>query len=288
MKCHSSSHRTASPLALAAAALLVGASAAALQAAETNTLKSVDVRPLPGQQLQLTLHLTGPAPQPLSFTIDNPARISIDLPHTTLALPSRRIDVNSGGVDEVVAVEAKDRTRLVLDLDRMMPYTTQVAGNDIFVTVGQNAAGGAASPVAVASATSAAAAGAPAARTASSEAPVAPGGSAAAEAPASADASAAQDSAAAPRAIRSIDFRRSADGAGRVVVKLANPHTEINLRQVGNQIVVDFAGTEAPAALMRRYDATDFGTPVTGFDVTRSGDDTEIVINAKGDYEQLA
>ena len=45
-----------------------------------------------------------------------------------------------------------------------------------------------------------------------------------------------------PRAIRSIDFRRGSDGAGRVIVKLTDPRTQINLRQVGNQIVVDFAG----------------------------------------------
>ncbi len=266
MKCSNSSNRAASPIALAAAALMLGAAAAPLRAAETNTLKAIDVRPLPGQQLELTLHLTGPAPQPLSFTIDNPARISIDLPHTTLALPSRRIDVNSGGVDEVVAVEAKDRARLVLDLDRMMPYATRVAGDDIVVTVGQSAAGGA---------------------VASNAGAATPSGGAAADAPAQAEGASAAESPTS-RAIRSIDFRRSADGAGRVVVRLTDPHTEINLRQVGSEIVVDFQGTEVPTALMRRYDATDFGTPVTGFDVTRSGDDTEIVINAKGDYEQLA
>ena len=47
--------------------------------------------------VQLTMHLSGPAPQPLSFTIDNPARISFDLPNTALALPSRRIDVHPSG-----------------------------------------------------------------------------------------------------------------------------------------------------------------------------------------------
>jgi len=258
-------------LAIAAAALILGAAAAPLSAADTNTLKSIDVRPLAGQQLQLTLHLTAPAPQPLSFTIDNPARISIDLPHTALGLPSRRIDVNSGGVDEVVAVEAKDRTRLVLDLDRMMPYTTQVAGNDIFVTVGQSPAG--AAPTAAVTNVAADSAG---------------GGAAAASDAAPPAQTPTADQPAGARAISSIDFRRSSDGAGRVIVKLTDPHTAINLRQVGNQIVVDFQGTEIPTSLVRRYDATDFGTPVSGFDVTHSGDNTEVVINAKGDYEQLA
>ena len=58
------------------------------RAADQPALQAIDVQPLPGQQLQLTMRLSGPAPQPLAFTIDNPARISLDLPNTTLALPA--------------------------------------------------------------------------------------------------------------------------------------------------------------------------------------------------------
>ena len=94
--------------------------------------------------------------------------------------------------------------------------------------------------------------------------------------------------AAAAREIRSIDFRRGTDGAGRVIVKLTDPHTHINLRQVGNQIVVDFGRGPCPRSLMRRYDAQDFGTPISGFDVTRVGNGARIAITATGDYEQLA
>ena len=94
------------------------------------------MQPLPGQQLQLTMRLSGPATEPLSFTIDNPARISFDLPNTQLALPSRRIDVKAAGVDTILAAEAKDRTRLVLNLDRLLPYETRLDGNNIVVTLG--------------------------------------------------------------------------------------------------------------------------------------------------------
>jgi type IV pilus assembly protein PilQ len=218
------------------------------------SLQSIDVQPLPGQQLQLTLKMSGPAPEPLAFTIDNPARLSLDLPNTMLSLPSRRIDVRSSGLDTILAAEAKDRTRLVLNLDKLVPYTTKVEGNNIVVMLGAGSnqtsgtTGSGAAPVA----------------TASASAP------------------------AAPRAIKSIDFRRGADGAGRVVVKLSDPRTPINLRQVGNQIVVDFSGAELPRNLMRRYDATDFGTPVSGFDALKSGNNSQIVISANGEYEQLA
>src|ERR1700731_1529004 len=68
-------------------------------------LESIDVQPLPGQQVQVTMRLSGPAPQPLSFTIDNPARISFDLPGIALALPSRRIDVHTAGLDSILPAE---------------------------------------------------------------------------------------------------------------------------------------------------------------------------------------
>jgi type IV pilus assembly protein PilQ len=256
MKSFSPSKRIMGALAGCAAASMLSmlAAVATAQAADGTTLEAIDVQPLPGQQLQLTLRMNGPAPQPLAFTIDNPARLSLDLPNTLLALPSRRIDVRSSGLDTILAAEAKDRTRLVLNLDKMVPYTTRVEGNNIVVMLGAQQA------------------------QVVSTAVTGSGASAAASAPMSSGA----------RSIRSIDFRRGADGAGRVVVKLSDPRTPINLRQVGNQIVVDFTGAELPKNLMRRYDAADFGTPVSGFDVLRSGDNSRIVISANGDYEQLA
>jgi type IV pilus assembly protein PilQ len=254
MKRHSAMNRILGAATWYALACILGALASAsAHAQDANRLEAIDVQTLPGQQVQLTMRLSGPAPEPLSFTIDNPARISFDLKDTVLALPSRRIDVRSAGLDSIVAAEAKDRARLVLNLDKLVPYQTRVDGNAIVVMLGTGSAQDA--PVATAAATE------------SSE--NAPTG-------------------ASNRAIRAIDFRRGKDNAGRVVVKLTDPRTQINLRPLGSQIVVDFAGTELPKNLMRRYDATDFGTPITDFDVVRAGNGTRIVINATGDFEQLA
>jgi len=245
-------NRIRSALATLLTALIVGSTLLSpVQAADGNTLTAIDVQPMAGQQLQLTLKLSGPAPQPTSFAIDDPARISIDLPGTALALTSRRIDVHSGGLDTILAAPTADRTRLVLVLDKMMPYTARVDGNNIVVMLGQNGAQATASA-----------------------------------APASSDGTTV--STAGARSIEGIDFRRSVDGAGRVVVRLSDPHTPINLRQVGDQVVVDFAGTDLPKRLARRFDAADYGTAVTSFDATHSGADARLIINATGDYEQLA
>jgi type IV pilus assembly protein PilQ len=234
-------------------ATLVAGSITALTAsaaeAPGNKLQSIDVTPLSGQGLQLVLTMSGPAPEPLSFTIDNPARISFDLPDTGLALAQRRIDVRNGGLDTILAAEANGRARLVLNLDRMLPYQTRVDGNRILVTLGEGAR-----------------AATPAAAPTRAVAAVASG----------------------QRSIQSLDFRRSADGTGRVVVKLSDPRTPINLRQQGNQIIVDFAGADLPKDKQRRYDVADFATPVTSFDALGDKTGARVVISVSGEFEQLA
>src|ERR1700736_4297598 len=84
--------------AMIGAAALIASSALTFpaRAADPNKLEAIDVQTLSGQQVQLKLRLSGPAPEPIAFTIDKPARIAFDLPNTTLALPSRRVDVRSG------------------------------------------------------------------------------------------------------------------------------------------------------------------------------------------------
>jgi type IV pilus assembly protein PilQ len=241
--------RTAAIGAMALVAL--GAISFTARAADALKLESIDVQTLAGQQVQLKLHMSGPAPEPLPFTIDKPARIAFDLPNTTIALASRRIDVRSGGVDTVLAAEANGRTRLVVNVDALMPYTTKVDGNTLIVTLGSL-----------------------------------PGD--AAKQTAQARAGSGQAATAVERAIRTIDFRRGADGTGRVIVQLTDPRTPVNVRQEGNQVVVDFAGTLMPKNLMRRYDVMDFATPVQTVDALRVEGSSRLVISAQGDFEQLA
>jgi type IV pilus assembly protein PilQ len=221
------------------------------RAQEPNKLDAIDVQTLSGQQVQLKLHMTGPAPEPLPFTIDKPARIAFDLPNTTLALATRRIDVRSGGVDTVLAAEANGRTRVVVNVNSLMPYTTKVDGNTIIVTLGGQ-----------------------------------PGESASRAA--TARASSSQAATPVERTIRTIDFRRGADGTGRVIVQLTDPRTPVNVRQEGNQVVVDFSGTLMPKNLMRRYDVMDFATPVQTVDALRVEGSSRLVISAQGEFEQLA
>jgi type IV pilus assembly protein PilQ len=211
-------------------------------------LTAVEVEPMQGQALKIRLRTDGVAPQPLTFTIDRPARLSVDLPDVVLALENRRIDVGTGGVDTIVAAEASGRTRVVFNLDSLVPYSAHADGDSVVVILG----GTATASAAAATATYAAA-------------------------PSSSR-----------RSITGVDFRRSPDGAGRVVVQLSDPATPASLRQEGNRVIVDFTGAQLNEGDMKRYDVVDFATPVTMVDATRVGDNARIVVTATGDFEQLA
>jgi type IV pilus assembly protein PilQ len=194
------------------------------------------------------------APEPLAFTIENPARIALDLPDTALGLASRRRDVNLGPLNTVLTAEANGRTRVVLNLGSMVEYKTVRSGNTVTVTLGDGDDY---------SAGSTQFASAPASDSRSYAAP----GS---------------------RSISSVDFRRTRDGGGRVVVNLTDPSTPVDIRQEGGRVVAVFKDTSLPAELMRRLDVMDFATPVTTVDTLRTNLDSRIVISADGKYEQLA
>src|SRR5210317_14150 len=246
-------HRVAKFVALAQAALLLfwGAFASAQGG---NRLQDIQVQSLPGERVELRLIMSDTAPEPLDFTIENPARIALDLPDTALGLTSRRRDVNLGPLDTVLTAEANGRTRVVLNLGTMVAYETRRSGNTVIVTLGDGDDY---------SAGTTQFASAPESETRSYAAP----GS---------------------RAISAVDFRRTRDGCGRVIINLTDPSTPVDIRQEGGRVVAVFKDTSLPAELMRRLDVNDFATPVTTVDALRTNLDTRIVISAEGKYEQLA
>ncbi len=237
--------------------LAVGLLPSTATAQEPLRLEAIDVQPLAGQQVELRLRLSGTPPEPMTFTIDDPARISLDLPNTALGLESRRQDANVGPLTTVLAAEANGRTRVVMNLSSMVPYQTRVEGNSVYVLIGQG-----------------------------------PGnnGAAAAFAAQPSQGAAPRPAAGAPgeRSIRNIDFRRGPDGAGQIVVELNDPRTTVDVREEGGRIVVDFQDTTLPQELLRRLDVTDFATPVFTVDALRANRDARLVVTAAANYDQVA
>ncbi len=223
--------------------------------AEPLKLQSIDFTTLPGDRLQVQLALSGPAFSPRVFSTDNPARIALDLPGVSNALDKKQIQVGVGDVESINAIAAADRTRVVINLTELTPYNTRVEGNNVYVTLRKEriAASGeypqGLEPV----------------RAAAKTEPVrAPAG----------------------QGISNIDFRRGANGAGRILITLTNPKTVPDIREEGRKVLAVFPNTALPSTLARRLDVMDFATPVQTIDSMEEGAAAKLVITpATPDYE---
>lgn len=224
----------------------------------SNALQDIEVAALPGNQVQLRLRMSDAAPQVETFSTDNPPRIAIDLPDSRWAIDTRRTEIGVGAVRNVMGAESQGKVRLVINLSNMIEYNTRTEGNSIFVTLG----GDTSMPVA------------PVVASNNTIEPANP--------------AAKSENASRPRSVEGIDFRRGEAGEGRVVVKLSDPRTVVDLKQEGDQVVLEFKDVQVPDAVLQRYDVTDFATPVTTIDAIRRGSDARVVVKAAGEFEQLA
>ncbi len=217
-------------------------------------LEDVNFLALPGNRVQVELIMSGPVREPNSFTTDKPARIALDFPDTTSNLTKKTHSVGVGAVSGVAAVQGKNRTRVVVDLVKMVPYQTRVEGNRFYITLESGDA----------------VAAAPAA-------PAVPG--VAIENPLVAKPA---------YAIDKVDFRRGEKGEARILISLSDAAAPVNVREEGGKLLLDFADTALPAELERRLDVVDFATPVSMIDAFTVGQGARMVISASGLYEHLA
>jgi type IV pilus assembly protein PilQ len=237
-------------VAAATFAFLAPGAALAQQAAAPNSIDAMNIGTQGGRTVvRLTLREPLKA-APASFTVAQPARIAFDFPATANNVGRASQDVNEGELRSVSMVQAGDRTRLVLNLKNMVTYDAQVDGKDLVINLTPTQAM-AAKPV-----------------------PTLP--------------RFAEGTNDAKHNLREIDFKRGKSGEGRVVVELSDTSTGIDIRQQGQQLIVDFLKTTLPDNLRKRLDVTDFATPVTTVSTFQQGENVRMVIEPKGLWEHNA
>ncbi|AMB88333.1 fimbrial protein [Pseudomonas agarici] len=220
-------------------------------------LKTLDIAALPGDRVELKLAFDSPPSAPHGYTTDQPARIALDLTGVASRLTTKTRDLGVGNARSVTVVEAKDRTRLIINLSKLVPYSTRIEGNNLFVVVGQDTVpsahdqAGAVRPVAVARPTRAA------------QKPYVP----------------------AAKAIRNIDFQRGEQGEGNVVIELSDPSISPDIQEKGGKISVEFPRTQLPDPLRVRLDVKDFATPVQFVNASASAERASISIEPSGAFD---
>ncbi|KQW88075.1 secretin [Massilia sp. Root418] len=195
-----------------------------------------------------------PEKLPIGFAITSPPRIALDFGATVNATGKTTQDINQGELRSVNVVQAGERSRLVFNLKRSLNYATAIDGNAVILTI--DGSGGLATAVD--------AKGLPVKPAAPAQAALPPG----------------------KQQLRDLDFRRGANGEGRVVVDLPNSQVAVDVRPTAAGLVIDFLKTGLPESLRRRLDVTDFGTPVSQITTVPQGDNVRMTIDAKGLWEQ--
>lgn len=204
---------------------------------------------------------------PAGFSIQSPARIALDFPGVVNASGKTSLEVNQGNVRSANIVQAGDRTRVVINLRQSTPYQARLDGKVLTLVLdradGSSAVVSAPAAVAV-------------------PLPTVPAVAAVAAQPF------APNTAREVAALRDIDFRRGVGNAGRVVVELPSNQVGVDIRQQGQNLVVDFLKTQLPEGLRRRLDVTDFGTPVRTVTTQQEGDRVRMVVSPQGNWEHAA
>jgi type IV pilus assembly protein PilQ len=218
-------------------------------------LQALDVAALPGDKVELKLTFDEPVTVPKGYTIEQPARIALDLPGVVNKLGAKNRELGVGNARSVTIVEAGDRTRLIVNLTNLAAYNARVEGNNLFVVIGEGA-------------TSASSVRASTVATPVKSAPKA--------------------YASAGKAIKSVDFQRGEQGAGNVVIELSDPTVSPDIQDLGGKITLSFAKTQLPDALRVRLDVKDFATPVQFVNSQSQGDKAIVSIEPTGLYDYLA
>jgi len=217
-----------------------------------NALQDISFEKLAGEKIQFKITFSRSAVEPGSFTINNPARIALDFPNTGSALPWKNKNVGIGFAKSITAVEAGNRTRVILNLAQLLPFETEVSGRNVFVTL-QGAVGATKEAPDVASKVSTAVPG--------------------------------DDTI---HNITNLDFRRGPNGEGQIIVTLSDANTPASTGESDNKIFVDFGNSGVSNDLLQRLDVTDFATPVQYIDTTRIGNRVRMTITPAGKYEYLS
>ncbi|TVZ40569.1 type IV pilus assembly protein PilQ [Alteromonadaceae bacterium 2753L.S.0a.02] len=223
-----------------------------------SSLTDISFSELPGERAELRLSFEGNVVEPQGYTIDQPARIVLDFAEVDNALSQKKYPMSVGEVSSAVVVAGGGRTRLIVNLNNLVPFTSRVDGNSLIVEIGQESSGIGYSE-----------------RDSVVDTGQISGSSQ----------SFANDSGS---VIRNIDFRRGESGEGKVIVTLSNPNISIDVQEVSSGVSVRFMDTNLPSEMRRKLDVVDFATPVSMISSGTEGNAALMEIDASGDYDYLA
>ena len=232
-------------------ALLVMITSPARAVGDDIVLTAISHTALPDGQLQLNIRSSAPLPQPRVFRTSAPDRIILDFFGVASALTSPVIDIGRGAVESVMVAQTEQRSRVVINLIAPVAYESVLDPDGLTLVIDQ-------------------------ALVAVDAAQVPPG---------PADSNSAEPVRYNGGQVGMVDFRRSPDGAGWVILELDIDDARINVREHLGEIVLDIDDASLDASLERRLDVIDFATPVHYVDAFSTGTGVRVVVTPRGSFD---
>lgn len=226
-----------------------------LQVLSAINMQNIAFSELPGNRVEIRASFSGQPAIPKGYSIEQPARIVLDLPGVVSVLPQKKYSLGLGNVRSTVVLTAKERTRMILNLSNVANYSAEVENNDLVIIVNNLSAG--ASLVEQNKA-------------------------------AQAKSVSSVNQLDTKNQLTDIDFRRDEKGAGSLILSLSNPKVAVNIERGASRISMLFSETNVGDDLLRRLDVVDFATPVKFIETRRKGGSVSISIEADGQYDYLA
>ena len=217
-------------------------------AAKSNSVNKVAFSQSTKEQLKITLSFaqTLAKKKPFSsFVTKRPPRLIIDLPKVTNGLGKKAINISSPLARRLLATQAQNRTRIVIDLKNNTRYQSIKKGNRLIITLGKTDKKAAKKTVI-------------------------------------------KNNKMGKNKIRNIDFKRMPGKGGQLLIELAQPGNEVDLRQQDSKLVLDFIDTYLPKRLRKNLDVTDFATPFKNISVKQNGKNVSMTVQTHGQYTHLA
>lgn len=213
-----------------------------------NSLISVKVLPLPENRVRIDFQFSKPLKQlPASFITQKPPRLVLDFISTDMQIPAdqKTKTIQLGSLHSYNIVAVGDRIRAILELDRSVSYSGSTAGSVYSLVLN---------------------------------------GKSNDLFENSKEVFITNQVVNAKHEIKRIDFRGIEKQGGRVLIDVSDTGIPIDVTQVGKEIIVNFLNTKIPLNLMKRYDVSDFHSPVQIITMQQEGKKVRMTILSKGDY----
>lgn len=219
-----------------------------------NQLVGVKALPLPDNRVRLIFQFTKKLEsKPASFTMKQPAKLVFDFLNSDQSLAAADLNkiVKVGALDGYSIVETANRLRVVLNLKRVVSYSTDMVGKQFNITLAGNAAYQ---------------------RFEKQSSFYAPK----------------KHWNRTKYKIEDVDFRGNRKKGGMLVIRASDPNLSVDVTQKGNKVVARFTDTRIPGKYLRRLDVSDFHTPAKMIDAYQRGKNAQFEIKTQGDYGHFA